>query len=295
LPEIMGGSADLAPSTNTWVQGVASFQPGSYEGKNMQFGVREHAMSAIINGMAYHKGFIPYGATFLPFFDYCHPAVRLAALSHLQSIWVFTHDSIGVGEDGPTHQPVEHVAVLRTIPNLVSIRPGDANEVVEAWKVAVKRRNGPTVFVLSRQNMPTLDRTVFKSASGLQKGAYILADLGIGEPDLILMASGSEVGLIVEAGQKLAAEGKNVRLVSFPSWQLFTQQDDAYQDSVFPKTIKKRIAVEAATPFGWERWVGDNGRIIAIDHFGASAPAPRLFKEFGITVENIIKTANELY
>jgi transketolase len=295
LPELIGGSADLAPSNNTWIQGAASFQSDHYEGRNLQFGVREHAMSAIINGMAYHKGFIPYGATFLPFFDYCHPAVRLAALSHLQSIWVFTHDSIGVGEDGPTHQPIEHVAVLRTIPNLVSIRPGDANEVLEAWKVAVKRKNGPTVLVLCRQNLPTLDRVGFKPAAGLQKGAYVLADLGTGAPELILMASGSEVSLIVEAGQKLAAEGKNVRLVSFPSWQLFSQQDKAYQESVFPKNISRRISVEAATSFGWERWVGDNGRMIAIDHYGASAPAARLFKEFGFTVENIVNTAKELF
>ena len=294
LPELIGGSADLAPSNNTWLQGLASFQPGSYEGRNLQFGVREHAMSAIINGMAYHKGLIPYGATFLPFFDYCHPSVRLAALSHLQSIWVFTHDSIGVGEDGPTHQAVEHVAVLRTIPNLVSIRPGDANEALEAWKVAVNRRKGPTVLVLSRQNMATLDRSIYKSASGLKKGAYILADLGSGSPEIILMASGSEVGLIIEAGQKLAAEGRNVRLVSFPSWQLFAQQDKTYQESVLPKSINKRVAVEAATSFGWERWIGDNGRMIGIDHFGASAPAAKLYQEFGITVENVIKTAKEL-
>ena len=295
LPELIGGSADLAPSTNTWIQGAASIQPGAYAGKNLQFGVREHAMSAIVNGLAYHKGFIPFGATFLPFFDYCHPAVRVAAISHIQSIWVFTHDSIGVGEDGPTHQPIEHVAVLRTIPGLVSIRPGDANETLEAWKVAVKRKNGPTVLVLSRQNMATLDRTVYKPASGLQKGAYILADLGTETPNIILMASGSEVGLIIEAGQILAAEGKNVRLVSFPSWQLFAQQDKAYQESVFPKNISRRISVEAATSFGWERWVGDKGCIIGIDHYGASAPATRLFKEFGFTVENIVNKARELY
>jgi transketolase len=295
IPELWGGSADLAPSTNTWIQGSPSFQPTTAEGRNLQFGVREHAMSAIVNGMAYHKGLISFGATFLVFFDYCHPSVRLAALSHLQSIWVFTHDSIGVGEDGPTHEPVEHVAVLRAIPNLVSIRPGDANEALEAWKVAIKRKNGPTVLVLSRQNMATLDRTIFNSASGLNKGAYVLADLGKGTPDIILMASGSEVGLIVEAGHKLAAEGKCVRLVSFPSWQLFAQQDKQYQESVLPKSITRRISVEAATSFGWERWVGDNGRMIAIDHFGASAPAPRLFQEFGFTVDHIMKTASELF
>ena len=295
LPELIGGSADLAPSTNTWIQGSPSFQPTALEGRNLQFGVREHAMSAMVNGMAYHKGLIPFGATFLTFFDYAHPSVRLAALSHLQSIWVFTHDSIGVGEDGPTHQPIEHVAVLRTIPNLVSIRPGDSNEVLEAWKIAIKRQKGPTVLVLSRQNMATLDRTIFNSASGLTKGAYVLKDLGKSAPDIILMASGSEVGLIVEAGQKLAAEGKNVRLVSFPSWQLFMQQDKAYQESVLPKSVARRISVEAATSFGWERWVGDSGRMIAIDHFGASAPASRLFQEFGFTVENILKTAHELF
>lgn len=294
IPELIGGSADLAPSNNTWIHNSQAFQPGSYQGKNLQFGVREHAMSSILNGMAYHKGLIPYGATFLTFFDYCHPALRLAALSHLQSIWVFTHDSIGVGEDGPTHQPIEHVSVLRAIPNLVSIRPSDANEVIEAWKSAVKRKNGPTVLVLTRQNLPTIDRTVYHPADGLQKGAYVLADLGKGTPEIILMATGSEVSLIIEAGQELAAEGINVRLVSFPSWQLFAEQDQAYKESVFPKSVKYRIVVEAASSFGWERWVGDHGRMITIDHYGASAPASRLFKEFGFTKENIIATAKDM-
>ncbi|MCE1255730.1 MAG: transketolase, partial [Anaerolineae bacterium] len=204
------------------------------------------------------------------------------------------HDSIGVGEDGPTHQPVEHVTVLRAIPNLLSIRPADANEVSEAWKAAINKKNGPTALALTRQNLPTLDRSVYAPASGLQKGAYVLADLGKGTPEIILMASGSEVSLIVEAGQKLAEEGVNVRIVSFPSWALFEQQDAAYKESVFPKSITKRVVVEAASPFGWERYAGDNGKIIAINHFGASAPAARLFKEFGFTVENVVNTAKEL-
>jgi transketolase len=204
IPELVGGSADLAPSNKTWIDGSEAFQPDAYAGRNFHFGVREHAMGAIVNGMSVHKGVIPYGGTFLVFSDYMRPAIRLSALSHYPSIWVFTHDSIGLGEDGPTHQPVEHLAALRAIPNLVTIRPADANEVVESWKVAISRRNGPTALVFTRQGAPTLDRKIYHPASGLWKGAYVLADLGSEKPDLILMASGSEVNLIVQAGQNLA-------------------------------------------------------------------------------------------
>jgi transketolase len=296
LPDLMGGSADLAPSTVTWMNASAAFGPDSRAGRNIHFGVREHAMGAIVNGMAYHGGVIPFGATFLVFADYMRPALRVAALSHLGTISVFTHDSIGVGEDGPTHQPVEHMAALRAIPNLIAIRPADANEVREAWKVAIGQRRRPTALVLTRQNLPTLDRTVYASAEGLHKGAYVLADLGAArdKPQVILMASGSEVGLIVEAGQRLAARGVAVRLVSFPSWELFAQQDAAYQDAVLPADVTARLAVEAGVTLGWHRWVGSKGRVIGIDRFGASAPAATIFKEFGFTADNVEKIASEL-
>ena len=296
LPELMGGSADLAPSNNTWINSSTSFQPGNPIGRNLQFGVREHGMGAVVNGMAYHKGLIPYGGTFLVFSDYMRGALRVAALSHLHSIWVYTHDSIGLGEDGPTHQPVEHVMSLRAMPNLSVLRPSDANEVREAWKAAVSRTHGPTALVLTRQNLPTIDREKeFAPAEGLQKGAYVLADLGKGTPEIILMASGSEVGLIVEAGKKLAEAGKAVRLVSFPSWDLFEAQSEEYQKSVLPDSIQKRVSVEAGVTLGWERWVGSQGVCIGLDHFGASAPAGTLFKEFGFTVENVVEKAKKLF
>ena len=294
FPELMGGSADLTPSNNTWIKSSKDFQAGTPEGRNIHFGVREHGMGAILNGLALHKGIIPYGATFLVFTDYLRPAIRLAALSHIPSIWVMTHDSIGLGEDGPTHQPVEHLASLRAIPNLIVIRPADANEVVQAWKIAVTRKNGPTLFALTRQNVPTLDRQKYASAAGLQKGAYILADLGSGSPDIILMATGSEVDLIVQAGEKLAEEGITVRLVSFPSWELFRRQEKSYQNSVLPPETPLRLAVEAGTTFGWKEWVGDKGDAIGIDRFGASAPANVLFEKFGFTVENVVAKAKQL-
>lgn len=293
LPELMGGSADLAPSNNTMVDGGGSFQPDHYDGRNLHFGVREHAMGSIVNGMAAHKGFIPYCATFLVFSDYMRPAVRLSALSHFQSIFVYTHDSIGLGEDGPTHQPVEHLAALRAIPQLVVLRPADANEVSMAWKVAVKRK-GPTAIALTRQAVPTIDRTVFAPAAGLEKGAYVLKDVGELRPQIILMASGSEVSLIIEAGSRLAAEGFGVRLVSFPSWELFAEQDPGYQHSVLPGSIPARIAVEAGVSMGWERWVGTAGRIISVNKFGASAPAKIVFQKYGFTVENILNQAHEM-
>jgi transketolase len=293
IPELTGGSADLTPSTKTWIDGSPAFQVGSYNGRNIHFGVREHAMGAAVNGMSLHGGLIPFGATFLVFSDYMRAALRLSAISYAPSIWVFTHDSVGVGEDGPTHQPVEHYAALRAMPNLYVIRPADANEVAQAWRAAILRRGGPTALLLTRQNVPTLDRSVYSSAEGLQRGAYVLGDLGESDPELILMASGSEVSLIVGAGESLAAEGVNVRLVSFPCWELFLEQDSQYRDSVLPRALKARLAVEAGVRLGWDRWVGDQGEVISLEHFGASAPANVVFKELGYTVENVISRAKQ--
>ena len=284
LPELIGGSADLAPSNNTKIDGSPAFQKDSYAGRNFHFGVREHAMGAALNGMAVFGGVIPYGGTFLVFADYVRPAIRVAALSHIPSIFVFTHDSIGLGEDGPTHQPIEHLTSLRIIPNLVVIRPADANETAQAWKVAIERRNGPTVLALTRQNVPTLDVT-----SQVEKGAYVVKDFGT--PEMILMASGSEVGLILEAAQKLADEGRGVRVVSFPSWELFEKQSDAWRESVLPKNIQKRLAVEAGAGIGWERYARS---VISIERYGASAPAKVIFEKLGFTVENVVAKAKEL-
>lgn len=288
LPELMGGSADLSPSNKSWIDNSTAFNSSNKRGRNFHFGVREHAMGSIVNGMAYHGGFIPYGATFLVFSDYMRPAVRLSALSHLQTIWVYTHDSIGLGEDGPTHQPVEHLASLRAIPHLYVIRPADANEVREAWICAINRRNGPTALALSRQNLPTLDRKEYASAAGLHKGAYVLKQNSQDDPDFILMASGSEVSLIIDVGEKLVAEGKKVRIISFPCWELFEKQPQAYQDSVLGSKTAKRIAVEAGIKLGWEKWVGSDGLIIGMDSFGASAPAEILFQKYGFSSSNIL-------
>jgi len=294
LPDLVGGSADLAPSNVTWMNGSPAFTPDKREGRNIHFGVREHGMAAIVNGMAYHGGIIPFGATFMVFSDYLRPALRVAALSHLGSISVLTHDSIGVGEDGPTHQPIEHMAALRAIPNLITLRPADANEVREAWKIAIANRHRPSALVLTRQNLPTLDRTVYAPAEDTQRGAYVLKDLGTGKPRIILMASGSEVALIVEAGKRLADEGVAVRLVSFPSWELFGEQEAAYQASVLPPDITARVAVEAGVTMGWHRWVGTRGRVLGVDRFGASAPAKTVFEKLGLTVDNTVKIAKEL-
>lgn len=294
LPELMGGSADLAPSTNTLMANGGDFQAETPTGRNMHFGVREHAMGGIVNGMMYHRGLIPYGATFMVFSDYLRPAVRISAISHLGSIWVFTHDSIAVGEDGPTHQPVEHLATLRAIPNLVVLRPGDANEVREAWKVAIERRNGPTVLAFSRQPIPTLDRSVFAPASGLCKGAYVLKDFGNAQPVIILMACGSEMPMIAEAGQLLADEGIACRVVSFPSWELFAAQDQAYQDSVLPPQVNIRMAVEMGVSQGWEKWVGSHGVVHAFDRFGASAQYKTLYEQFGFNPQAIVVRAKAL-
>jgi transketolase len=294
LPELIGGSADLEPSNKTWIADSPAFTKNSPEGRNFHFGVREHAMGAILNGMALYGGIIPYGGTFLIFSDYMKPAIRIAALSHIPAIYVFTHDSIGLGEDGPTHQPIEQLAALRATPHLTVIRPADANETVEAWKIAITHRSGPTALVLTRQALPTLDRSLADAASELAKGAYVLSDFGEGEPDLILMASGSEVSLIYDAAAKLAVNGVNVRAVSFPSWELFEAQDEAYREAVLPKHIRKRLAVEAGAGLGWERYVGFEGAILSMERFGASAPGKILFEKFGFTVENVIIKAQEV-
>jgi transketolase len=294
LPELIGGSADLTPSNDTWIKDSQDFQEATPQGRYFHFGVREHGMGAITNGMSVYGGVIPYAGTFLIFSDYMRPAVRLSALSKYPSIWIFTHDSIGLGEDGPTHQPIEHLAALRAIPNLVVIRPADANEVTEAWKIAITRRHGPTALILTRQAVPVLDRTMFAPAEGLQKGAYVLADFGNSKPELILMASGSEVSLITEAGSRLANEGVNVRLVSFPSWELFEAQDDSYRKLVLPQEIPLRLSIEAGVSQGWEKWVGDKGATISVERFGASAPYKIIFEHFGFTVENVIEQARQL-
>jgi transketolase len=294
LPELIGGSADLTPSNDTWIKSSSDFQPKTPEGRNFHFGVREHAMGGAINGMVVHGGVIPFGGTFLIFSDYMRPAIRLSALSHYPSIWLYTHDSIGLGEDGPTHQPVEQLASLRAMPNLVVIRPADANEVTEAWKVAISRRNGPTALILSRQALPVLDRAIYAPANGLQRGAYVLADLGDADPELILMASGSEVSLITTAGERMAGEGVNVRLVSFPCWELFAEQDESYRSQVLPPGIKNRLSVEAGVAQGWERWLGELGESISVERYGASAPYKTIFEHYGLTVDNVIQRAYQL-
>lgn len=286
LSELIGGSADLAPSNNTKIDGLPAFQKDTPEGRNFHFGVREHAMGSILNGMSIFGGVIPYGGTFLVFADYMRAAIRLAALSHYPSIFIFTHDSVGLGEDGPTHQPIEHLTSLRLIPNLVVIRPADANETAQAWKVAISRRDAPTVLALTRQNLPTFEPSNLQL---VEKGAYVLKDFGT--PEIILMASGSEVSLILEAAQKLAEEGRGVRVVSFPSWELFEKQDEAYRESVLPKNIQRRLAVEAGTTLGWERYAAS---VIGIERFGASAPYKVIFEKLGFTVENVVARAKEL-
>jgi transketolase len=289
LPELVGGSADLTPSNNTKFEEAGDFQKENRTGRYVRFGVREHGMAAALNGMNLFGGVIAYGGTFLIFSDYMRPAIRIAAISGIPTVFVFTHDSVGLGEDGPTHQPIEHLASLRAMPNLVLIRPADANEVTEAWKFAIHHRNGPTALALTRQNLPILDRSVTAPATGLEKGAYVLRDFG--GPEIILMASGSEVSLVYEAAQKLHEEGRGVRVVSFPSWALFEKQDEAYRESVLPKKITARLAVEAGATLGWERYAKC---VIGIDHYGASAPYKVVFEKFGFTVENVVAKAKEL-
>ncbi len=294
VPELIGGSADLAPSTNTLIKQSPDFQSTSPMGRNFHFGVRENGMGSIVNGLAYHGGVRPFGATFLVFSDYMRPAVRLSALSHLSSIWVYTHDSIGLGEDGPTHQPIEHLASLRAIPNMTVIRPADANEVVAAWKYVISNPQSACAIILSRQAVPTLNRQIYSPAAGLEKGAYVLCDLGTKRPDIILMATGSEVSLILEAGEKLTQKGINVRLISFPSWELFRKQSPEYREAVLPKGIKARLAVEAGSAQGWLEWVGDKGDTITIEGYGASAPAKEIFTNYGFTIENVLIRSEKL-
>jgi len=294
LPDLIGGSADLHPSTKTFIDSAPDFQAGTPQGRSIHFGVREHAMGGIVNGMNLTPGIIAFGATFLIFSDYMRASLRLSALSPYPSIWVYTHDSVGLGEDGPTHQPVEHLASLRAMPNMVVIRPADANETREAWVAAIRRRKAPTALALTRQNLPTLDRKEFAPAKGLHKGAYVLADLGKRIPELILMATGSEVQLIIAAGKRLSASGRTVRLVSFPSWELFEAQPKRYREQVLPPRIKLRLAVEAGVAQGWERWVGDHGVIISLERYGASAPGEIALEKLGFSVQNVLRHARSL-
>ena len=292
IPELMGGSADLASSTNTIIKGEPSFSAESYAGRNFHFGIREHGMGSIMNGMSLWGGIIPYGATFLIFSDYMRPPVRLACIMDRRVIYVYTHDSIGLGEDGPTHQPIEQLSALRAIPEFTVIRPADASETTEAWRAALKH-NGPTALVLTRQKLSFIDRSKYGAASGLARGAYVLADEPGGKPEIVLMSSGSEVALILDAQKKLEADGIRARAVSMPSMEIFARQDQAYRDSVLPKGIK-RIAMEAAHPMSWYKWVGDDGVILGLERFGASAPGPTIYEHLGITVDHIVRTAKQL-
>jgi len=288
---LMGGSADLAPSTKTIMKDRGHFCADNHQGHNLHFGVREHAMGAIANGLALHGGIIPYTATFLIFYDYMRPAVRLAALMGLRVVFIFSHDSVGLGEDGPTHQPVEQLAGLRSVPNLVTIRPADAGETVVAWQVALERKQGPTALSLTRQKLPVLNRgEIFSSADNLKYGGYVLWEAS-GKPDIILIATGSEVSIALETGGKLKKQGVSSRIISLPSWELFDSQPEDYRNSVLPPELKARIAIEAASPMGWERYTGDEGVIIGINHFGASAPGGTIYDKFGFTADSIVKKA----
>ena len=295
IPWLMGGSADLAKSnkTNLTFEGAGEFYPLQYRGRNVHFGVREHAMGAIVNGMTLSK-LRAFSATFFNFSDYMRPSMRLGALMEIPAIYIFTHDSIGVGEDGPTHQPVEQLAAFRAMPNMLVLRPGDANEVVEAYKIILRHTHGPSTLVLTRQAMPTFDRTKYGAASGVAKGAYVLADAAGGKPEVILMGSGSEVSLCVEAFEKLSAAGIKARVVSMPSWELFERQDAAYKESVFPASVTARVAVEMASVFGWERYTGTKGKIIGMRSFGASAPLKDLLKKFGFESDKVVTAAREV-
>jgi transketolase len=293
IPTMIGGSADLTPSNNTKARGFENFSSQNYSGRYLRFGVREHAMGSTLNGMATYGGVIPYGGTFLIFSDYLRPAIRLGCLSGVKPIFVFTHDSIGLGEDGPTHQPIEHLAAIRAIPKILLIRPADANETAYAWYAAIEHRNGPVVLILTRQGLPVLDQNKFPSARGLLKGAYILVD-SIGVPELILMASGSEVAVVLSAAEKLQAEGVNVRVVSFPSWELFEQQTEEYKNYVLPPSVAARVSVEAAVKLGWERYTGTLGESINIEKFGSSAPEKILMEKYGFTPQNVYETGKRV-
>jgi transketolase len=294
IPYLVGGSADLAGSNNTMLQDFPSVGPGSYAGRNFHFGIREHAMGAVLSGMALHGGWIVYGGTFLTFSDYFKPSIRLAALMELPVIYIFTHDSIFLGEDGPTHQAIEHLAALRVIPNVKIIRPADATETATAWITALRNTMGPTALILTRQALPVIDRKKYSPASLLNQGAYTLWQSGNDQPDVILIATGSEVSLALESAVELARNNVNVRVVSMPSWDLFEKQPAAVKDDVLPPACPRRLAIEAGVSFGWEKYVGPEGRTLCIDRFGASAPAKVLAQKFGFTVENVVKIAKDL-
>jgi len=290
MPELMGGSADLTPSNGTAVKSWKNFAPGAYDKRYMHFGIREHGMGAIMNGMALHKGIVPFGGTFLIFSDYMRPAIRLAAFMQQHVIFIYTHDSIGLGEDGPTHQPIEQLSALRAIPELTVIRPADATETAEAWRVTIEHKHGPVCLVLTRQKLGFIDREKYASAAGLAKGAYVLSDPKGGAPQVVLMSSGSEVALVQAAAEKLAAKGVRARVVSMPSHELFAAQEPQYKRSVLLPDVP-RVAIEAAHPMSWYRWVGSDGVVLGLDRFGASAPYEQLYAELGLTVEKIVAAA----
>ncbi|HYP53102.1 MAG TPA: transketolase [Pyrinomonadaceae bacterium] len=299
VPALVGGSADLGPSNNTDIKDGGSFQHGSYEGRIIHFGVREHAMGSTMTGMSLNGGLIPYGGTFLCFADYMKPAIRLAALSEVQVVYVFTHDSVGLGEDGPTHQPIEQLAMLRAVPNLDVVRPADVHEVREAWRHAILRRDGPTALILTRQKVPLLDRTTYATAEGARRGAYVLAEALDAEgkpatPRLVILATGSEVSLALEARATLQGEGTPTRVVSMPCWELFEEQDEAYRESIIPPSVAARLAVEAGATLGWHRWVGERGDVLGLDRFGASAPGDRALSELGFNPDNVAARARAL-
>ena len=292
VPELVGGSADLASSTNTIVKGAPSLSPDDHSGRNFHFGIREHGMGSVMNGMSVHGGFIPYGATFLIFSDYMRPAVRLAGIMNRHVVYVYTHDSIGLGEDGPTHQPIEQLSTLRAIPDFTLIRPADASETAEAWRAALKQ-HGPVALVLTRQKLGFIDRTKYASAAGVAKGAYILSDSPGGAPQVVLMSSGSEVALILDAQERLNTEGIRSRVVSMPSHELFAAQDERYRESVLPAGVK-RISIEASHPMSWQKWVGSDGVALGLHRFGASAPYKEIYEHLGLTVAKVVETAKQL-
>ncbi len=297
VPELFGGSADLSESNLTDVKGGGDFTADD-GGRNLRFGVREHAMGGIVNGLAYHGGFIPYAGTFLTFSDYMRGSVRLAALSRLHVIYAWTHDSVGLGEDGPTHQPVEHYAALRAIPNLWFVRPGDSNEAAAAWALAIERTDGPTALALTRQKLPTLAGSVAGARDGVRRGGYVLQpasnEAAGGAPALVMIGTGSELQLCAAAAEALEAEGIPTRVVSLPCWEAFDAQDAAYRDRVLPPAVRRRVTVEAGVSLGWERWAGDEGAIVALDHFGASAPAATIFEQLGFTAERVVDIGRQV-
>lgn len=294
LPILIGGSADLNPSTNTYIKESGAIKNGDYKGRNIHFGIREHGMASILNGMALYGGTIPFGSTFLVFSDYLRPTIRLASLSRIKPILVFTHDSIGLGEDGPTHQPVEHLAAIRAIPKVVVIRPADANETSYAWQAAIQHKGSPVIIILTRQGLPVLDQNKYPSASNLLKGAYILLEAEGGKPDLILMATGSEVSITLKAAEELVKEGIKVRVVSFPSWELFEQQPESYKETIFPISVKARVSIEAGVKQGWEKYIGEKGTSVCIETFGHSAPLNVVMDKYGFNSANIIRVAKKV-